>query len=563
MSSYGWPVDRTQKITISAEEGQSRTATIVYQSTGDETLSDYVGKQVVYDFQSDAASGVLFTGTIDTAAYSPTENTITLQCSDNLQKSLDNMTDQEIEALIPGQFHRAMFSEKKTGWEYAQQLLKSAQGTLDLSPHGVARFTPWTVTESVDFSGGVFDKTLQASQGNTSSIINDLTIKVSHRYDLQRARRTRFLYERTQCEVIMGGINPDSFGSGSTRTLLYEMTYDAIDKMDAECIGFHAKMINSGSFSCNNSTILVNAAFWHRIWDTGCVLEKRWYQSVTETFDIRLKSLSSIAKYGDKTSELSCSLEHERDDDSWTDEQPVIDIEAIGPEPDSYTHPDVKKGLISGLENDYVSSIGWQQFLGDTMTMPISDDDYNDINAAVTVAVAIADATIKRSHRTGRVSFETIINPNVDIITRGSVSILGLGSASGKIGNIEYNIDFTPTGAKATQKTTLYLFDGLDGTTTAVADISIPEDDEYPADETYVSDINMAVGENLGWPIPDTFNGLGYEGAANDINAKMVWQIHLPAIAENLTDNVDFARPDANQDLLSGGQNDAMTIGVA
>ncbi len=537
--SSGWPTGDTTRISITAEEGAARTASISYKLKADTLdLEALIGGEVVVTFTGFAngvASGAtLFTGTVLSASYQLDSNEVTLSCSDNLQAVVNRMSNAEIEALVPGQWHDAVFGdERPSGWDYLQVLLESAPGTVELDAYGRVRYTPWAgsggaLTISTDSM--VCDGQNVSASRAFSSPVNSVLITVNHRYELLRGSVMRYQYDYGDtCQ----------WHETSKRMMPYQMLVDALGKDGRLLRAFSAKFLEPPGVVCSGIAWIGDRIF-KLVRACGFILEDRWAQQVTEEVQVLVTNQASISKYGENRDELRVGIEVEADVEGWVEpDGAVIDPDAIGPEMFATVNPDINATVYPGMEDADVGNVASSE-LGSVVA---NMGDYAAVNDALAVAVAVARNRIKEAHRIGRVSARTKLNPFVDVDKVASIDA-GKVSASGKIGQVVFDIDVENCSAMMT--TTLFTTIAQGGSDTQPMEVVPPGDAEYPACAGSY-DVSLPTVVNGGEKPAEDFSGLWFSGAQTDEESDMRFAIADPGAADECTQHWEFRREDQDQ----------------
>jgi len=535
--SYGWPTDKTTRIRITAEEGAARSAEISYQAVDDTLdLEALIGGKVGVTFTGFAngvASGsTLFTGTVISAAYSLADDEVTLTCTDGLQQVVNAMTREQIEALVPGVWHPALYGdEKPEGWDYLQMLLESAPGTVELDAQGHVRYTPWNgsgASMTIGTDSMVCDRQNVSASRAFSSPVNKVLIRLSHRYELFRGAVTRYQYDYGDvCQ----------WHNNSKRMMPYRMVTDAIAKDGRLVRGFSAKFLEPPGSVCGG-IIWLGDKFFKLVRAFGVVLEDRWSQQVTEKIEVAVANAASVAKYGENADSIDVALDIEADVEAWTDDPGrVVDPEAIGPEIGSALNPDIGETVYAGVDD--VASVAASELGAAAANM----GDYDAVNAALAAAVAVAKNRIRGSHRIGRVTATTKLNPFVDVDKSATIDA-GRVSASGKIGQVVFDIDVKS--CRADMTVTLFTSVAQGGVDTDPAPIAAPGDDEYPACSGS-SDITLSTVTNGGEEPPDTLNGLWFSGEQTSDDSVMKLCLVNDGAGDDCTQHWEHRRVDQDQ----------------
>ncbi len=183
--------DLVGDVYVKAERGAARIATFTLRETGFININAYTGKTVEIDFAAaDGANGLrLFTGVIDLPSVDLSARRISFDCTDNLQNVLNAMDRAALDSLIGGRWSPVIFDASASNWSYAQDRLSTVQSSVDLSPFGAVRLTPWA-SGSTDFvftDNLIIDGSLTISPAERSDLVNRIEIEFGYRFP--RAKR--------------------------------------------------------------------------------------------------------------------------------------------------------------------------------------------------------------------------------------------------------------------------------------------------------------------------------------------------------------------------------------
>lgn len=183
-------------IRVEAEEGAARIAELTIRpETGAALhLPGWTGRRLTIDV-ADNATGTprwpmrLFTGVVDVPALDLNSRTITLSATDDLQGVCDGMTQTALATLIGGYHSAAVFDAAALGWDYANDRLSTLPASLDISPLGALRLTPWVPKATADLvlDGLVGDGSLAVSLAPRSSLVNEVNITFGYRFPRVKA----------------------------------------------------------------------------------------------------------------------------------------------------------------------------------------------------------------------------------------------------------------------------------------------------------------------------------------------------------------------------------------
>ncbi|MCK5813834.1 MAG: hypothetical protein KAH03_06235 [Cocleimonas sp.] len=549
-------------ITISEDAARSCSATIAAPATID--LDSYLGQSFAYSYSAgtaDNTSGaLLFKGKILSANYNPSADEITLQCSDLRKVKLNGMSDQAVDDLVPGP--DLPEDSILTGEARINDRLKRAAGHVELTANGTPRYTAYdSPAGSISVTSNDDLCVTTPSGGNSSaggSPINTIGLEVEYSYNVNRSRICNFNWND------QGRAIP--YITGEERLPAWDALTTVLDNIDASVLSVGAKFLPSPAWIPQGSGapfLWPGDAYNKIITGAAGVLQDKWNQKVTEKFTVTL-SAGSTGSLGEARQSIFVKYTTVSDPTDWEESKVACKYNEFGPQAGIHTNPDIVQTFINGKHENhfghYATALNGFE-LGEKYHV---FRDYLALDEEIKRAMLEAQVTIKRSHRIGRLSTTTIIDPSADVTQNISI-VSGKVSASGKAGNIAMNIN-TETG-QATMTTTLYipiLAGGTDG--------ALVPTDEMPIE-------TLPIDNSVNYEIPaDTYTfigpngqqgktGLCFEGASKSattiivdpsaseafikskLASSMQFVVSLPDINDEMMDTFDVDRPEANQTI--------------
>src|SRR5574343_372028 len=149
------------------------------------------------------------TGRVDVPGVDLNLGQISLSCTDDLQIFIDQMTREQIAAVVSGRWSPVIFDKGAAAWTYFQDALSTVPASVDLSPAGSLRRTDWASKTTPDLTLGeddIFEQSLAVTFAQRSSIINRVAVDFGYRtpkmkaegyqvsYDIMAANSTSFPY---------------------------------------------------------------------------------------------------------------------------------------------------------------------------------------------------------------------------------------------------------------------------------------------------------------------------------------------------------------------------------
>lgn len=307
----------------------------VPESEGNYDPREWRGKTVRLNYVSTGVDGVAvstrrFTGRIITPSWDGTRRLLSCQCSDRLQQRVEALSIEQIDALTPGAiWSQDVFSplEGRSRWEYLQERLSTIPASVDADVYGEIRLSPWFSDAPAWHFGP--DTTLYDTASNTyadlDQLINVAELTVSVRFARLRQLNKSYYWQHvdTAGQTGMPGFCVWRGNSGelpniemvqaavesSGQTLIYPSWYRLPPTTPNPC--------GTGAPWINNFPSLLLGGSW--------VGARRWSQTVTETYTLRLEALASIAEVGEVYSRDSASYEVETERSAAWESDPITD----------------------------------------------------------------------------------------------------------------------------------------------------------------------------------------------------------------------------------------------
>lgn len=308
--AYNWRVrlliygtDYTAQLTgsldVDREEGAAGVCGFVlYLPPGPVVPSDWKGKAVSLDFISRDRDGVvtetrLFTGILSLPEWEPTWRLLSCECTDQLQQRIERLSIAEIDALTAGYWSEDLF-ESTTGrsrWDYAQERMQSRAASLDCSPTGAVRVTPWAAAATPHYvfgAGSTVHESVQLELQDVSDATNRVEIEAQYRYP--RLWQNLQTFEWSHPSALNGGL------SGFCQWRVYTSDLPTTDMIESAVSGAGVELLGavggyklplSSADPCGTGIAWINTFdnLWLQIDATGA---RRWVQQVTETYNIVL-----------------------------------------------------------------------------------------------------------------------------------------------------------------------------------------------------------------------------------------------------------------------------------
>lgn len=400
----------TGTLSIDREEGAARLVELsLVPEPGALDIDGWTGTPIqVYRQQVEGNAVVSetlrFTGIVRPPHFTPTSRVVRLTGTCDLQNRVEQMTIEQIDVLVPGDWSAAVFGELSSHWRYAQDRLATRQASLDCAVDGTLRVTSWTPASVPHFILGadaILDGTLDVTPAEAGDLINRVELTVEFRF--VRLRHREHIYQWTNPAGNFCGWYVETFEL-PTRNMLLETLEQADwtayaepgmvvlpDDMENPC-GLGGGWFNE--FTADPHLLSFSA-----------LVARRTAQTFTERYSILLEATGSIAAFGERQGRESYSDDVEYDSRSW---------ESLPPE-----------GRPLGAVQDN---------LGDWV---IDKDEGTRRDAVLRTAIKRETTRIAESHRQTRVSFQT---PLVDQLydTHHTIRAEALGvAAQGKVVRVQ------------------------------------------------------------------------------------------------------------------------------
>ena len=451
-SSAGWRVsakvvldgtDISENVTglirVEAEEGAARIAEFVYDPDPSTlNITDLVAVPLlIYAGEganaagANAAQRLVFQGIVDVPDYDPVTQLIKINATDNLQGRFNSLTREKIETEIGGYWSVHLFSEDSQGWDYMQERMSTQNYSYDLDVGLSGVKSPWGIMGGASFTyteDDVYDESLSFSFASIRDIINEVKIGIDFRFQRLRAREeyVRWMYTQAWCDYLVQPWDlptKDMLKSAveSTGWALRDISYtDTPSPGWYQCSAWDAPRFWSPAPYGTSEADATKYALGF-----AAHIQKRWAQTVTEKYEIRVVSNSSIAQFGASTEHIEIGVEAEQDISAWEQGDEFLSISSM---PLS-----ISSGQVAATES------GDDILDADEATVAGGRSEME--NAQLT-AIHKAKALIKDSHRNNYVTFSVPVEPSIErhhLISLGTSGV----TAQGKVHSFIHSIDMS------------------------------------------------------------------------------------------------------------------------
>ncbi|MCU7845288.1 MAG: hypothetical protein KZQ93_15775 [Candidatus Thiodiazotropha sp. (ex Monitilora ramsayi)] len=423
---------------VDAERGMSRVAEFkLVPLPGQVDTLEYYRKSVSIDFVYHSASGQsiydrLFSGRILEPGYDVDARLLTFICSDMLQERLDAMDQARLDTEIGGYFSEAIYDPALTGWDRAQIMTLSQVGSYDLDRDGTGQFYQWgqgAVTHSFNSSQYVAGS-VEFDQANAGEIHNVTTIKFDYRFTRKRYRNYTYSWEMQPtvgCEFLT---NPFQLPQRSMIQSACESTgwkleslkfIDLPEPQPFECMidgqihyfPFGSEMI--GGIAVDDPDLPLLCQGFH------AKFSKRWVQTVTEQYEVTVRSAESVALLGEISRDISSGVETEFDGDAWElaeDEDRHLSTAQLSNTGD----------LIRDVDDETVV-------------------DRTEMEHALKTIKAVTIGEMLESHRQNYVSWDVMLDPTVERHHMAALVADGI-DVSGQVYQVVHHFNIQTGGAR-------------------------------------------------------------------------------------------------------------------
>jgi len=422
-------------IRVEADEGTARIAEFIIRPASGTvvSLAGWTGRAVTIDV-ADNSSGTpvnamrLFSGVVDTPELDPVTRTIALRCTDDLQGVCQAMSNAALKALIGGYESSAVFDPAAIGWAYAQDRLSTVPASLDISPLGQLRITPWTAKATPDITLDadlIGDGSLGVQIAERSALTNEVNVAFDYRFPRIKAE----CYSVNYTLVDMTGfaqfvLDGKWFLQRAQVESAIESAGGTIESITWEPLPTWNVAVGDGFFTPSEADLDLCMGF-------SADVSFDYAQTVEEQHRIRVHNALSIAAVGLRADTLTGALEGDYPD--------LVAVE---------TGITLYKKEITGTppKNKAVAVSSATTSVTGTLT---DETDRAAANKAMEALIAIAKTKIHASHRASRVSAVVPLIPALDVDKTVRIEADGL-AAQGKVVSVAHALSAETGSATST-----------------------------------------------------------------------------------------------------------------
>lgn len=405
----------TESLTVTRSESDNSTAVFTLKlSTGVYNLYDYQGQSVIINIQKNGNIYRRFTGIVNIPIVNALLNRITLNCVADRRTLLSQYAS--VEPYI-GVYSDTVFGTSDDVVTRINNRLTTVSASFDFDSYNQAILMDWLPKSTADF---VFDSdeiyrrnALQIQFESSANLINTVNIKVEYGYQRLHHREAsfiwghdyggsgicKFLEDRPSMptrDSIVGAANgagwpikpgtmgfTEQFKSGSYNCGGFWVQWSTVESASVNIAatnadGSLAKDAAGNQLYRNVTKILADNTNVFCL-GAGWVASTRFNQNIKEVYNCQLVAQNSVARYGTLQTTLNMATTDDNNYESWEDYK-------------AYQYKPNNAVVINA---------------GDVGSYAINgDQDRARFNNAFNVVLSQAKATILKSHRDTRITFQ-------------------------------------------------------------------------------------------------------------------------------------------------------------
>jgi len=237
----------------------------------------------IIDFVGKNASGATlytsrrFTGITSRAQYDPDAGVVTINATTDLQGKIEQLTRDQIDALIPGTWSKHVFEEDADAWTYAKDRISTTPHEMHVDNYGNIVTAAWAVGAPIEFTdAGRFNNTLKLTRASRRDLITRCKINFDFRFFRLRHREinVRWTLDGGFCAYLTGEIKVPqksaiaAAANSNAWVRISDIYYDEMPGAQANVCG--------GSNWAGGAEDFCLGAFWRAA--------TRWAQQITEEY---------------------------------------------------------------------------------------------------------------------------------------------------------------------------------------------------------------------------------------------------------------------------------------
>lgn len=521
------PVSQIQSVTITRTAGTAAEASFVLvKSTGVQNPEAFQGKPVKIFCKTPSTGRVrIFTGWVDTPSLDIIEKKITYKCTDRRKNQILKLSQAYVKGI--GTFSEDVFGTPTDRSVELDFRMQTVAADFDFDASGNPTYTTWNPKTTPDFTftdSDVYYSKPQINYTNKSHTVNTIDISLVYEYERLHNQVCTMIWfgyvdfcrdwanngypsfpsKQMILQAAEGGgwkvvdgihfteLWPEGWYTCSTAG--YILWHPDQEEFQYTPETKSAKLKNGGSttFSDGNQYSINTQVYdpdgfakyaprgGNVSYSGGALCRSatwtaalKFSQTVSETYNITLKSPQAITRYGVITETDSANITDDYNESSWSDD----------PTREGYT------------TNLYINK----------------DTNRVRVQVAINCIIQKGITTLKAAHRDAEVSFSTDIKPTLDLKHTVRINSNPI-DAKGKVKSITHEFSALEPSAKTTVIIGLSRATGSDSNGT----FAVPSPISEPDGSTYI-DTNFVVGlqNYLGRDPADGADWNGYVGNKN------------------------------------------------
>ncbi|MCC3681191.1 hypothetical protein LLE81_11170, partial [Staphylococcus epidermidis] len=264
----------------------------------------------------------LFTGRIQEPSWNPMTRLLTCACSDQLQQRAEQLSVAQIDALTPCFWSVDVFepAEGRSRWEYLEERLSTMRASVDCDAYGVLRLSTWYAGQA-DFVFGpdtTVYQSISVAYADLGTLTNAVEIEADYRFPRLHQRVSSYSWSHPGLSGVGGIQGFCAWRLDSSELPDIEMVRSATESGGQVYLGgqflrlppSNGDPCGTGQGWTNIYTELILSGSW-----SGA---RRWVQSVTEQYRLRVEAPGSVASVGEVIARTGSALEIESERaDRW------------------------------------------------------------------------------------------------------------------------------------------------------------------------------------------------------------------------------------------------------
>jgi len=529
----------TGSIVIDAEESAAKVASFTLKpSLGIVDLTEWVNQPVTISFGYDDSPEVytLYKGWVDIPNYDPNDRLTSFVCTDLLQKSFENDTQDNIKGKIGGTWSEFVFEETNDNWKYANDVISTVPKAMDYSVDLQLEVTDWASKDTPDFiyqSDCILDESLEVELASSRNIVNSVDLVFNYQYSGYREAVITYVWNNLPA---IGSLEWTQNTAAIAENSQVIAAIEDAGWFAKEGMAFAGLPVSQIFYPGGNPVVWLNSRP-NGITHARVSAAKRFIQNVTDQVTLSIKSPASIANLGEIKDKASYGVSAEYAENSESN------FLATEEATFSYSNPRVAGQTQVFGEVDYTkyvdfldqsSSQGYTTYDNESLVVA---GNRVEMNSALEVAREIHATDLLSKHRQNRVSFTCLLNPLLSRTQTIEVDTDPVKSR-GKVSHYRQEMNIDQGYAISLVTTSVSKASGLgivDTPSVPQADIDppiLPEDPLAGGTNIFLGNCVANISNNPGLTCEigvDKF-GKGSEG-----NGETVFVVQTPEVVDNTT----------------------------